>query len=1089
LCLPNLISLVTTIQRQLMKRKSTYFLPILLISTIALLGFQAHQFQHQIAAKDIPFVQQGNAQWYKMKEDARLSVSELLQQHHQDLGLTQNETWINYKTETDQLGMTHYRYQLHHQGIPVEGAELLVHTLDGQVKTFNGCWTPNMVANTTHALSPEEAIAKALAHIPSDKYVWNDSGAERLMKMAHSDPNRTAYPKPELVLYNNTFPNTKGAFQMVYTLIVEAYHPHVRKQLFIDAQTGDIIEEINLHCHTNTPAVAETKYHSTKPIVTDSIAPDSFRLFETTRGIGVHTLDLNNSQEAGDAVDFWDTDNYWNNVNSDQDEAATDAHFSAEMTYDYFSEHLDHHSVDGNDTMQMICLVHYGNSVVNAFWNGSWCTLGDGGGPEWSALTSLDVVGHEFAHGVTQKTANLIYQDEPGGLNESFSDIFGTAVEFWGDSSTGDYYIGEDFHNFGNGFRNMSNPYSEGHPDTYLGNGWVTGAQDNGGVHTNSGVQNFWFYLMAEGGSGTNDNGFQFQVEGVGIDTAAMIAFRNLKYYLTRFSQYSDARHGSLVAAEDLYGPCSFPAQQTINAWRAVGIGYLYDHHDFEMIQYIGMDSLNCGLSNAEFPTIQMRYNGCLSPLGANALVPLEIVVDNGPIQRDTILLPNGLTGGDTIVYTIDTPISGLQTMGSHTITTTVAMPFDSISNNNTVSFLLENVLAQNTDFQGDRFLRPDPDCFMAAVPVEIEVTFLGCDTIPPGATLFLNYDFQGTVVTESTTLSSGFSRGESFSYTFNTPLDASGYNGFNDIIAWVNFPPDFIAVNDSTTAKVLNPDLLFIDRLITLEYGDNSLDSFYAKTTDYSDIYISDLADFESEYGIYMTGKNPASLLDAGLLTAFNTPDSAWLVNESVSAMVCVCADATSLSNLELSFAMRLVHSQYFNVNLGVSSPYSSALRVLVNGEQASETYTSVPSISPWSQETVNLSAYGGELLEICFESRCMASVEFSGLGDRVYLDNILLSGSIVSSQEPAKPFYQLSASPNPANDQLIIHYGSNQKENLNLELFDVHGRLVWSKAVGATAGSGQTSVSLSQFAAGVYYLRLGDGHTYVHEPIVVLR
>jgi Zn-dependent metalloprotease len=1084
---PNFFSLVNTAQRYLMKRTSTYFLPALLLSVLFLFGFQARQFQQQTVVKDIPFIQLGNAQWYKMKDNARLSVSELLQQHHQELGLSPNETWVNFKTETDQLGMTHYRYQLHHQGIPVEGAELLVHTFDGHVKSFNGCWTPHMIANTMHTLSAEDAIAKALAHIPSDKYVWQDQGAERLMKAAHSNPNMTAYPQPKLVLYNHTFPKTEGAFQAAYSLVVEAYYPHVRKQLFINAQTGEIMSEINLLCHTNTPGVAETKYHSTQAIVSDSIASDSFRLFETTRGIGVHTMDLNNSQEAGDAVDFWDGDNYWNNVNSAQDEAATDAHFSAEMTYDYFSQLHDHNSVDGNDTMQMICLVHYGNSVVNAFWNGSWCTLGDGGGPEWSALTSLDVVGHEFTHGVTQKTANLIYRNEPGALNESFSDIFGTTVEFWGDPNTGDYFIGEDFHTTGNGFRDMSNPYIEGHPDTYLGNGWVTGTQDNGGVHTNSGVQNFWFYLLAEGGTGTNDNGFQFQVEGLGIDTAALIAFRNLKYYLTRFSQYSDARQGSMVAAEDLYGPCSFQAQQTINAWRAVGVGYLYDHNDFEMIQYIGMDSLNCGLSNSEFPTIQMRYNGCLTPLEANAFVPLEIVVDNGPIQRDTIHLPNGLQGGDTLVYTIDTPISGLETMGAHTITTTVAMPFDSIAENNSVSFLLENVLAQNTDFQGDRFLRPDPDCFMAEVPVEIEVTFLGCDTIPPGATLFLNYDFQGTVVTESTTLTSGFARGETFNYTFNTPLDASNYTGFNDIIAWVNFPPDFIAINDSTTANVLNPDHLFIDRLITLEYGNSSLDSFYTKTTDYSDVSISDLADFESEYGIYMTGKDPAQLLEAGLITAFNTPDSVWLVNEDVSAMVCVCADATMLSNLELSFAMRLVHSQYFNVNFGVPSPYSSALRVLVNGEQASETYTSVPSISTWMQQSVDLSAYAGELLEICFESRCMASVEFSGLGDRVYLDNILLSGLVVSSHEPAKPYYQLSASPNPANDQLMINYGSNQKENLNLELFDVHGRLLWTDVT--SAGSGQTSISLSPFAAGVYYLRLGDGHTYIHEPIVVVR
>ena len=111
-----------------------------------------------------------------------------------------------------------------------------------------------------------------------------------------------------------------------------------------------------------------------------------------------------------------------------------------------------------------------------------------------------DIMGHEFTHGVTQSEAGLIYNNESGALNESFSDIFGEMVESWAEGIC-DYLVGADR----GAIRSFINPNTYGQPDTYLGTDWYTGTADNGGVHTNSGVQNHWFYLVSEGGSGTND--------------------------------------------------------------------------------------------------------------------------------------------------------------------------------------------------------------------------------------------------------------------------------------------------------------------------------------------------------------------------------------------------------------------------------------------------------------------------------------------------------------------------------------------------------------------------------------------------------
>jgi Zn-dependent metalloprotease len=154
-------------------------------------------------------------------------------------------------------------------------------------------------------------------------------------------------------------------------------------------------------------------------------------------------------------------------------------------------------------------------------------------------------------------------------MNEGFSDIFGTAIEFYARPSNADWLIGGDFYTI----RSMSNPNAYSQPDTYKGTYWYTGTSDNGGVHTNSGVLNFWFYLLSAGGSGTNDNGTAYNVTGIGIDKAAAIAFRTNTVYLVSTSKYSDARAYSIQAASDLYGATSAEVTQTTNAWDAVGVG------------------------------------------------------------------------------------------------------------------------------------------------------------------------------------------------------------------------------------------------------------------------------------------------------------------------------------------------------------------------------------------------------------------------------------------------------------------------------------------------------------------------------------
>ncbi|NBQ49007.1 MAG: M4 family peptidase, partial [Sphingobacteriia bacterium] len=316
-----------------------------------------------------------------------------------------------------------------------------------------------------------------------------------------------------------------------------------------------------------TPGTAATKYSGTQTITCD-LANNQHTLRETARGLGVETYNLFNTMNYA-LNNFTSTTSTWSLSTFDQ--GALDAHWGAERTYDYFLNIHNRNSIN-NAGFKLLSFVHYGTNYQNAFWDGQRMTYGDGGG-SYKIFTALDVCGHEISHGLTSNTSNLMYQNESGALNESYSDIFGASIENFARPSNWNWKIGEDLTNSGNGLRTMANPNQFGDPDTYGGTSWYTGTADNGGVHTNSGVSNYWYYLLTQGGSGTNDIGNTFSVTGIGFNSASRIAFRALTVYYTPTTNYATARLLSIQAAKDLFGDCSNETIQTINAWHAVGIG------------------------------------------------------------------------------------------------------------------------------------------------------------------------------------------------------------------------------------------------------------------------------------------------------------------------------------------------------------------------------------------------------------------------------------------------------------------------------------------------------------------------------------
>ena len=236
-----------------------------------------------------------------------------------------------------------------------------------------------------------------------------------------------------------------------------------------------------------------------------------------------------------------------------------------------------------------VAIAHYACHQPNAFYLGGGVLAFGDGGEGINELTALDVVAHELTHALTQTTAGLLYQGESGAINESFSDIFAVLIEFAtqpesaspqleGVPGRADWMIGEDVTS--SALRDLSAPRRDDlsfqGPSWYRGDGWVeiTAENESRALHSNSSVQNFFFYLLAQGGDGVNE-GEPYTLTGVGLEDAGALAFHTLTVYAHPSSDYQDIRRAWLAAAQDFdreVGEGTRFARAVDEAWAAVGV-------------------------------------------------------------------------------------------------------------------------------------------------------------------------------------------------------------------------------------------------------------------------------------------------------------------------------------------------------------------------------------------------------------------------------------------------------------------------------------------------------------------------------------
>ena len=518
------------------------------------------------------------------------------------LGLNDKSDLVLYSTETDKLGFIHYRFYQTYAGVRVENTMLVAHVKEGKLVSVSSSLVTDFDASMSskiavRTIADKEAIAKAIQHTGATVFAWQDADMENALK-DQEGVNATYYPKAVKVWYNEKDEMNASTLKLAYKVDVYTQEPKIsRAYYFIDAQTGAVIGKRDRMHTTDAVGTANTLYSGTQTIHSDQTGVNAYRLRDYSRGQGIITRNAKNRAE------ITSTSANWNLALPDQN--GLDAHWGVEMTYDFYKVSFNRNSIDNNG-MALYSYVNKGGFLYrdNASWDGTAMNYGkrSGAANKNKGVTGIDVTGHELTHGVTEYTCNLVYSGESGGMNESLSDIMGKSVQFWAKPADKDWRLSNDMAWF---IRDMSNPNAFNQPDTYGGTYWNA----NGDVHISSGVGNFMFYLLVDGGTGTNDKGNPYSLQGIGLAKADQILYRSQSVYLVSSSKYADWRVACINAATDLYGASSNEVAQVKNAFYAVGIGTAapagFAAADFKTNVTMFPNPVNGGVSTVKFNLVK----------------------------------------------------------------------------------------------------------------------------------------------------------------------------------------------------------------------------------------------------------------------------------------------------------------------------------------------------------------------------------------------------------------------------------------------------------------------------------------------------
>jgi len=489
---------------------------------------------------------------YTMKKSLHAHLSETAQtdvqgalgwltKFSQEIGLEDGGKEFIVKDYTiDNLGKRHIRFQQVYQDIPVWAEELYFHIdRSNQIYAINGCYesTPSQLQQLEPALTADEAFQITRSYLRAKKYYFSIS-----------PENKKQWKIPETIIEKAIWFDLNKEPHLIWFLDLYA-NPYDWFYVFIDARTGEVLHHIhNRFSDGFVNASGYDLYGVSKQfrahqegnsylLLSDE---NEFRILSDKEyDGGLEILDFRNQTIEDETAKIYSVISA--NQHSWDDPSSVSAMSNVKLVYDYYKNTHNRRGIDdqASTIYSVVNVMEEGEPMDNAFWSGVAMFWGNGNIAFTPLAGALDITAHEFTHGVTEHTAGLIYEFQSGALNEAISDFFAAMVD------RDDWYIGEDVirPEYGIALRDMYNPSNplvfDRLPVSMDEYQYLDIEDDHGGVHTNCGIINRASVLIAE---------------KIGRAKTEQIYYRALTTYLTRQSEFIDARLALEQAAADKYG-------------------------------------------------------------------------------------------------------------------------------------------------------------------------------------------------------------------------------------------------------------------------------------------------------------------------------------------------------------------------------------------------------------------------------------------------------------------------------------------------------------------------------------------------------
>ena len=550
-----------------------------------------------------------------------------------------NDVTFEVKGDSKEGNRLHSKLQQYYKSIEIIGATYILHFTNGNLDFSNGRLYPEISIENKIDQSKEAIKAKMIKN-PFNYFPLHAN--EKKLDLEFQQP-------ANLVLIDRSFPSYSGQLIYAYEFKVHSNTSLLHSTLFINAEDGRLIFDDTHICTHSVPGTGQSYYYGEVNFECEQLSSDEFILRDPTRGN--NGINITNGR-TGDLISS-ETPTF-NLSGENYDNTAIDALYCTTKFYDLMSTEFDWEGLDNNG-LSMNCVINTRSTseYINAFWNGFSTHYGNGTcsvGP----LTTMSIIGHEFMHGITDYTSDLIYFDESGALNESLSDIFGKYLESLEDPSNFTWELDSKvlLNSEANPFRSMSDPNLFNDPDTYGGEYWrEKGSRfnDNSYVHSNSGVLNYWYYLLSEGKSGTNDHGTDYNVPAIGMESAIQVLWKCQKDYLTSTSSYNDLAIYSIEVAEDLYGLTSVQYEAVLEAWKAVGVDAIIDNMVYDLtIEILNSNELCIADSTLVYDIELTNVGNVVWDAGSNVL--LQTTSFFQPDEEINYTLTEDLEPGESVI-------------------------------------------------------------------------------------------------------------------------------------------------------------------------------------------------------------------------------------------------------------------------------------------------------------------------------------------------------------------------------------------------------------------------------------------------------